>query len=140
MPFEFSFIALAQLVSIAVVALCLWKALGPLFTNVILSMRNVEGVEITDDPLALVRWKWLIAVFVIGVLRTFNPVDFSISEDSEREKQEQMATMREFKKDIPPRVEVEERTLDKALEEFDDAVDAARVENQAEQTLKQFKQ
>lgn len=133
MPLEFSFVGLFNLVMVLATILVLWKALSPLGRKLVMIIRDPE-TEVTD-PISEVRWGWLVFGVLLFIFLIFNPVDFSISEQAERQKQRDMKVTREFKKDIPPRVEVEERSLDKALEKFDDVVDSAREENAAEQQL-----
>lgn len=137
MPFEFSFVALFNLTMALGLLFTLWRATSPLLTKMVMVLRDPDADVDTSDPIGDIRWGWLLFTVLFGIFLMFNPVDFSISEQAEREKQEQMKITVENKRDIPPRVVVESRSLDKALEEFDEAVDEARVENEAEQTLNQ---
>lgn len=134
MPIEFSFVALFNLVLIFVTGYFLYRAFRDYVSYLVDNVKN-EPVE-EKHPLDLINFKWLIAMIISAILLAFNPIDMSISDQAERQKQKDMSITREFKQNnIPPRVEVEDKSLDEVIKEFDNRIEETSKQNKINQNL-----
>lgn len=133
--FEFSFVALSNLVLAGLTIYAVWKFVGA----VIVELYNVTVLETepTVDNLAtLLRWKWAVAAFIVLITLMFNPLDLSISEQAQRHNAQQNAVTEKKYDDLPERVTVDpRRNLDESGEEFTDFIDRKSAENAEKQNV-----
>lgn len=131
---EFSFVSLSQLLIVLALLFAMYKA----FKDAAVTAYNLKGDE--SDPVRTVfdkiRLKWAVAMVLAAILMGVNPIDFSVRDEANRFDVYSEQKGYEKALDLPPKVEVESRSLDDALNEFNAELDQTIQENETEQHRK----